>query len=151
MKTLFFIFSLAILLTSCATQKIITTEKCEKIINIKGSKNELYIKANEWMVRSFNSAKSVIQFQDKESGRIVGKYTLFNVSNAQFSSLDQTVSAIVTILVKDDAAKIDIEPTEGWKFQSATIWSYRKDQADYDMDQLANSFITYMGKSSTSW
>lgn len=37
------------------------------------SQNDLYLKAKEWMARTFNSAKEVIQMDDKDAGIIIGK------------------------------------------------------------------------------
>lgn len=37
------------------------------------TKQELYLKAKEWFAHAFNSAQNVIQFDDKESGKIIGK------------------------------------------------------------------------------
>lgn len=49
----------------------------EKVIEISDkSKDQIYIKANGWFVETFNSAESVIEFQDKEAGKIMGKYVL---------------------------------------------------------------------------
>ena len=46
-----------------------------KIYDYEGKgQDELYVKANAWFVDNFNSAESVIQFQDKESGKLMGKY-----------------------------------------------------------------------------
>ena len=39
------------------------------------SKSDLYIRANSWFVATFVSAESVIEFNDKESGKIMGKFT----------------------------------------------------------------------------
>ncbi|WP_107822016.1 DUF4468 domain-containing protein [Mangrovibacterium marinum] len=60
----------------------VTVSKSEQVIEVPGTKDELYVKANEWMVRSFNNAKSVIQFQDKEAGKIMGKYLLHGSSQS---------------------------------------------------------------------
>ena len=46
----------------------------EGVFKVEGaSATDLYIKANEWFARTFNSAKNVIQMQDKEAGKIIGK------------------------------------------------------------------------------
>ena len=37
--------------------------------------DQLYILANTWFVEYFNSDESIIEFQDKENGKIAGKYT----------------------------------------------------------------------------
>ena len=72
-------FSLLIVtcLCSCVTLNLkpITQTKLERVIEVPNvSKNDLYIKVNEWFVKNFTSAESVIQFQDKEEGKIIGKY-----------------------------------------------------------------------------
>jgi hypothetical protein len=46
----------------------------EGIVKIDGaSATDLYIKANEWFATTFNSASNVIQMQDKDAGKIIGK------------------------------------------------------------------------------
>jgi Domain of unknown function (DUF4468) with TBP-like fold len=76
MKTIFLPI-LFLIITSCSTtQKIPLADSYEKIIEVPNlSKDEIYIKANAWFVEEFKSAESVIQFQDKEAGKIMGKYT----------------------------------------------------------------------------
>jgi len=37
------------------------------------SKDELFVRANSWIARTFNSPKDVIQFNDKEAGKIICK------------------------------------------------------------------------------
>ncbi len=37
------------------------------------SKNDIFLRANDWIVRTFNSAKDVVQFTDKDAGKIVCK------------------------------------------------------------------------------
>lgn len=59
------------------------------------SKNNIYIQAHSWFVNSFNSGKSVIQFDDKEAGTILAKGYLRDiaVSNGRGSSLQGTAAA----------------------------------------------------------
>ena len=46
----------------------------EGIVKVEGSSaTDLYIKANEWFAMTFNSANNVIQMQDKDAGKIIGK------------------------------------------------------------------------------
>jgi hypothetical protein len=79
--------------------------KYEKVITVPDAKkDELYIKANAWMVKEFNSAESVIEFQDKESGKIMGKFT-HSMSDAYSYTTKQTLS----IDVQDGRARIRIE------------------------------------------
>lgn len=51
------------------------------IINSEGlSKEQIYTQVNSWFVHTFNSGKSVIQLNDKESGTLLAKGHLDNVS-----------------------------------------------------------------------
>jgi len=46
----------------------------EGVVKVDGvSATDLYIRANEWFAKTFNSANAVIQMQDKEAGKIIGK------------------------------------------------------------------------------
>jgi len=71
-----------ILFSACYAPKPTTTKKEVKkfspvvfkvIDSVKGNQNQLYIKAYQWMANTFNSAKEVIQMQDKEAGKLIGK------------------------------------------------------------------------------
>ncbi len=70
-----------ILFSACYAPKATTKKEVKKfspvtfkvIDSVKGSQNQLYIKAYQWMANTFNSAKEVIQMQDKEAGKLIGK------------------------------------------------------------------------------
>jgi hypothetical protein len=75
-----YVIFLSVILYGCGTmmgaKASEEARRFEKIIDIPNlSKSEIYIKANAWFVETFNSAESVIEFQDKEAGKIMGKYT----------------------------------------------------------------------------
>ena len=77
----------------------------EKIIDVPNvSKNDLYIKVNSWFVETFNSAESVIEFQDKEAGKIMGKYVYTYSEGVYTHAVRQTLS----IDIKDGRIKMVI-------------------------------------------
>jgi hypothetical protein len=110
MKNLLFLFLFSVLITSCVPQAI-TVKDFEKIIDMNNSKDELYIKTNEWFVETFNSAESVIEFQDKEAGKIIGKYVLNDITQGLYIyNIKQTISidikeGKVRIVIKDPYEK----------------------------------------------
>ena len=66
-----------------------------KIIEVPNtSADELYVKCNEWFVRTFVSAESVIEFSDKENGKILGKYV--------FKVFPSRIKSTITIDIKDN-------------------------------------------------
>ncbi|MBL7681873.1 MAG: DUF4468 domain-containing protein [Flavipsychrobacter sp.] len=79
MKKITLYLSIVIVLLSCSPYKKITNTtlpdpfKFTLVDSIPQTKNQLYVKANSWMAKTLNSAKEVIQMQDKEAGKLIGK------------------------------------------------------------------------------
>ena len=95
--------------SSCMTYTMVSAPKSFKQLQVEGSKDELYVRANIWMARTFTNSKSVIQFQDKENGVIVGKYLMLSAD-------PNDIYSMVTIYVKDKTTKIEIEPMGEWQY-----------------------------------
>jgi hypothetical protein len=56
----------------CATAPI-EDRQVQNVIEFPGiNKSQIYTRSLEWIATSFRSAKSVIELQDKESGKIIG-------------------------------------------------------------------------------
>ncbi len=95
-------------LTGCLTLKPIVQNTYEKVIDAEGNtQDELYIKAHEWFVKQFTSAKSVIQFQDKESGKIMGKYVA-ELTRAESASYYFESTQIISLDVRDGKVRLII-------------------------------------------
>lgn len=96
-----------LLLTSCMVTQLPTEQTTlEKVIEVPGvSQNDLYVRANTWFVRTFNSAESVIEFQDKESGKIAGKY----IVGYNYLLTEYLGKQTITVDVKEGKARIRIE------------------------------------------
>ena len=140
------------ILQSCAT---VTTKSIpiEKVVQIeKASKNKLYVRANQWMVDQFNNAKSVIQFSDKESGSISGRYLLGKVSAGSQYGPPRYVYASIKIRVKNGASKITIKP-ESFRYAEGNPYTlYTKEDVKKDVDGLIASFEKFMKISDdTNW
>lgn len=91
------------------------------------------------MVETFTSAKSVIQFQDKEEGIITGKYMLYsNIKTTAYGTVGNEVYAIINIRVKDNTTKITITPQGTWEYDPSgfTIYNYSKEKATEDINNL---------------
>lgn len=117
-NTVFRVCVLVILFTSCANKYTPASQEQltqSDIYNIEGkTKAELYVSANEWMAENFVNAKSVIQYSDKEAGKIVGKY----IDNSQEGSYYYTYKSVMTISFKDGRIKVDHKDAEFYKRHS---------------------------------
>ena len=77
----------------------------EKIIELpNNSKDQIYIKVNSWFVETFVSAESVIEFQDKENGKIIGKF-VYSYAEGVYT---YDVRQVVDISIKDNKIKVSI-------------------------------------------
>lgn len=71
--------------------------------SVAGTKAELYVKAQSWLAARFKSSKTVIQMEDKDAGRIIGKANYPTEVKAAFGNVigSDYVSFTITIDVKD--------------------------------------------------
>lgn len=149
------VISFIFLLSGCMTWEAVSiSEANSHVYEIPGKlKNKLFLDANNWMVSTFNSAESVIEYSDKEEGAIIGKYLLSgHVRNSTYSSIDTRVYAKINIWVKDNKAKIDIKPTGEWNYDASgmTVYNYSPEQATADMNALADDFYKAIQKQTTT-
>ncbi|MGM0931950.1 MAG: DUF4468 domain-containing protein [Bacteroidota bacterium] len=114
-----------------------------KVIPVENvSQNKLYVRANNWMVGAFTDAKSVVQFSDKESGTITGKYYLSPITASTQYGAGTDAYAIINIQVKDGASKITITP-EVFDYMKGNMYTvYDEDFAKEKMSALVYSFET---------
>jgi len=70
-------FMLSIFVIGCAPKMVPhstnTPFEFSLIDTLPGTKNDIYVKAYEWMAKNYTSAKDVIQMHDKEAGKIIAK------------------------------------------------------------------------------
>lgn len=105
MKNVLFVLFVAASLSSCAVQQALPEDLTthELIFDFPGSdKATLYHRANSWLAETFVSAETVIDYQDKEAGRIIGKFTSRARQGNNVGDTRQTVA----IDVKDEMARI---------------------------------------------
>jgi hypothetical protein len=131
----------ALFLAGCVTTPPLQIEY-SKIIDVpKMSKNDLFVKVNLWAVGYFNKADSAIEYSDKESGTISGKFvgeqhTIYG----GMAGLERSQN-LFTISVKDEKVKLDLKPlgyiyysNQGQRYERAksTIIKEADIIADYD-------------------
>ena len=80
--------------------------KIEVIDSLPGSKNELFVKANEWVAKTFVDAKEVIQMSDKDAGRIIAKGVMETYTKVGATKGKYYTKYTMEIDVKDSKARI---------------------------------------------
>jgi hypothetical protein len=78
----------------------------QKIISSEKTKNQIFDSCMEWITKNFRSAKAVIQYQDKNEGKIICKgYTVIKYGMGIPADTYFTLS----IEMKDNKARITFE------------------------------------------
>jgi hypothetical protein len=83
--------------------------KFEKIVYLDSIylKDDLYVKARQWISDNFTDANSVITISDKESGELSGNGSFeVNASKLRLSGVTQIVRFKIAILVKNAKYKV---------------------------------------------
>jgi len=105
-----------------------------EVIKMEGAKMDLYSKAREWYVTTFNDANEVIQMEDKQSGKIIGKgYAEFMTSGDAWATLGAMGDVVqlsqlrftIRTYFKDGKTKIVFDDMEVIKTQDGKIINTR--------------------------
>lgn len=124
--------------TSCVTVQPLSMENephVQVYENLEGSQSELFLAANEWMIKTFNNAESVIQHSDKDEGVLMGKYLMHGTLSTGMYGSDNRIFAMIDVRVKDGRARVSITPQGSWYPHF-----YKREHAIADMESLSESF-----------
>jgi hypothetical protein len=129
---------------------------------------DLYVKASEWFAMTFNSANNVIQMQDKDAGKIIGKGAIKVEKSGypngvfdftiKFSSKEGRCRYIITDIAHDkrgsalngSGGAIENEkPACGSMYMFKKHWKKLKEQAHNKITVLSNDLANHMSASNS--
>ena len=102
-------FSLLIIFGCAGSLQVIETErKFQKTFdNLELNKSDIYIKSLQWLAKSFVDSKEVIEFQDENTGKIIGKGMSSVIFNPTLiAPININIQYTLTIEIKDNKARI---------------------------------------------
>lgn len=110
MKRILFILAI-ITLSNCASpSRLLDKKTFTKEIIIKDlpeNAEQLFIKANSWMVDVFYNPNSVIEFTDKKQQVLIGKYLLHTTF---INGIHKNYFAKIDVRIKKNTIKLKINP-----------------------------------------
>ena len=102
------------------------------------AKDEIFSKTRMWMVKIFNDSESVIEYSDKEEGKIMGKYSQSDVTvngmNATYK-----VKYTLTIEIKQNKARLTIEDPFMISYVSPYLQGQQEVNSIIDKEVFINS------------
>ncbi|TBW28283.1 DUF4468 domain-containing protein [Gramella sp. KN1008] len=135
---------------SCGVKYVpVSVQPIEETFEIKDQEKDLlFAKANTWFALAFQNSKNVIQYSDKETGVITGRFAILpQVSrNGYGIQQDNSIYSGIHVRLKDNGAKIVVSPDNFTEVHSSLNESYRftKESAIAKSQELINSFVTYL-------
>lgn len=168
MKKLTFIIALFCYFFGFSQEPLVYTGVVETDSTL--TKNDLYINGKTWFAESFRSAQDVLQMEDKEASKLIGKSNIEYNSNV-FLSSDRTrgwIRFTVNLQVKDGKYKYEIsniihdagfsfgylttdfecpyEEIKGGKKWKNKVWTDIKTQTDQNIIPLIESLKITMSE-----
>ena len=115
------------------------------IVDMDKSREEVYDLALEWMMKTFVSSKSVIQYQDKTSGKIIGmSQVTLNVDKKKKNKYSTHISFPITcqftlsIEIKEDRYHLLFAKYSKGKYRAPFAGVYK-----YELDIIKNLNIEF--------
>jgi len=103
-----------------------------EVVKVDGASSfELYSRAREWFVTTFNSAEAVLQMDDKESGKLIGKAFSDIVTPAGFTPITDKLHYTLSIYLKDGRYKYSITSLQIQQYPSTSSPSPEKNPIEY--------------------
>jgi hypothetical protein len=96
---------LGILFTGCASQQPVAQSDMmyQEVVELDGkSQTEIYNSVLQALATMFNSSKAVIQYQDKDTGKIIGKGNV----DVTYTIIPVTTCFTITIETKDNKMRV---------------------------------------------
>jgi len=139
------------------------------VVNVDSvSKDELYLRVKEWFAKTYNDSKEVIQMDDKESGKIIGKGSIEVFVHSLGLKPYGYVKYVITVNVKDSRFKYEIsnfihewaatnggggtleneKPACGTLYLTKGYWATIKEQVYADTNTIIGSLKKGMLKAS---
>jgi hypothetical protein len=78
----------------------------EQVASCTDNRKELFLKARKWFVDTFKNAKSVLQMEDKEDGKLAGKAFYQYTFNNGISNSDVSIFFTLNIDIKDKKYRV---------------------------------------------
>lgn len=167
MKKLFALTAIVgLALSGCAstgtTTPVEPLTSYQRIVEIPNVKQDvIYENSRQWVAKNFRSANSVIQYQDKETGSIIGKGHMdLGCKGLACLAGTETVNFTLQIDAKDNRARVSFtdldittNPAPGTyakPYTSKIFSESSKSQVKKQLDDTINSFTRDIANSATS-
>ena len=151
MRKLFLSVFAILIISGCSNVKMISLqeeESCRLVISdLDGSKDELFTKANKWLITFSKDADDIIEYRRDDLGVVIGKYNAIPTRGVE-------LSVRIEIRTKDDRAFIELLPLNQWSEKVVVegfAKYFRKEDAIAYLEMTCDSFEQFMKRPCASF
>jgi hypothetical protein len=148
-KNGFWVLAVVFAFAGCASSEEVIDPSAEisKIYDVELSKDEIYDGSLQFIAENFTSAKSVIEYQDRNSGRIIGNGS----TPISDGFMDRPATFTMVIDIKDNRYRISFRSLQ-YQPGTALPWGPIKSRTPYnnmvvELNSLADRLHTYLSSS----
>jgi hypothetical protein len=143
------LLAFALVFNGCASYEKVADQNSEisKIYDIELSKDEIFDGSLQFIAENFTSAKSVIEYQDRDAGRIIGNGS----TKVSDGLMDRDATFTMVIDIKDNRYRVSFRSLQ-YKAGTAIPWGPIEYKTPYDdiaaqLNSLADRLRTYLSSS----
>jgi len=150
--------TMVVIMPACV-QTILPSEQLQiqEVIEVNQPQDTLYVRAMDWLAKTFRSSKKVIQYEDKVAGRIVGKGIMKVTYLKAFGALDTWFT--LTLEIKDNKVRVTISDMFmasyvllGERIPESPITTQKQlDKVKPEAQKLIASLKDALGKPAEDW
>ena len=138
----------ALMFTGCVTQKHIPVELTSVVTVAGQSKKVIYNKTRQWFSQYFVSGKSVVDYENPESGTIIGNGRA-NIGSDPFGIIQYLIEYNIKIDVKDNKFRVLTKITKhindgSTVYDAGYVTKDRSDLAEKHVQTIVNNIKAYV-------
>jgi hypothetical protein len=124
----------------------------QRVIEVIGGRDTLYAKSLQWLAKTYTDSKEVIEYKDKDAGKIIGRgatTVLYNPTG--IAPIYLNIRYAITIEVKDNKSRITFDQIYNPQSPAAPIWldSWNRLQPKYK--ELVDNYAEYLEAANDDW
>jgi hypothetical protein len=141
----------------CVSTQPYTPVELTNVINVEGSNQKiLFDKSRQWFSEYFVSGESVIDYEDKQTGTIIGN-GISSIGSDTFGIIEYTIHYTIRVDTKDGKLRIkstvikhtNTDSTNG-TYDTNYVPDDRKLKAQNKIDSIINNLESYINNSNDS-
>ena len=153
MKSISILLSVTLIMGCAGT--LTTAEKdfeYQQVYEVSGGKDTLFSKSLQWLAQTYTDSKEVIEYEDKEAGKIIGRgATQVMYNPLGISPIMLNIRYSIKIDLKDNKARITFTNIYNPQSPAAPIFVDTRDRLIPKFEMLTEDYHKFLTSDDDNW